>query len=103
MFEDAGADPLFRPVAKHPLDRRALVADDTVGFEDHNDIRSVLDQGPEPLLARLQRFLGTSALPSLFSFAHRTTDRRNKAFQAMLQHVVRSAAFKDLDRPLFPQ
>ncbi len=42
--------------AQYSLDRRALVADGAVGLEDRDDVRGVLDEGAETLLA-LPEFL----------------------------------------------
>src|SRR5215211_4333379 len=62
--ECIGPYPLFRPVACHPLDCRAYVADGAIGVEDRDDIGAVLYQRAEALLAFYDYFLG------LLTFAH---------------------------------
>src|SRR5918998_6086873 len=79
--ECAGPYLLFRLVAYHPLDRRAHVADGAVGVEDRDDVRSMLYQRAEALLALLA--LGDVAdhtreqpLPILMGFAEGHLDRK---------------------------
>src|SRR3954447_21949115 len=55
--ERVGPYLLFRPVARHPLDCRAYVADGAIGVEDRDDIRAVLYQSAEALLALYDYFL----------------------------------------------
>src|SRR3712207_8033102 len=59
---------LFRPVAKHPLGRRAGVDDDSSGVDDRNDVGGVLHQRAEALL-----FLGQ------FLFRDRKSTRLNSS------------------------
>src|SRR5215203_346762 len=62
--ECVGSYLLFRPVARHPLDCRAYVANGAVGLEDRDDIGAVLYQRAEALLALYDYSL------DLLAFAH---------------------------------
>src|ERR671913_669247 len=62
--ECVGPYLLFRPVARHPLDCRAYVANGAVGLEDRDDIGAVLYQRAEALLALCDYSL------DLLAFAH---------------------------------
>ena len=54
--------PLFGMVAQNPLDRRTLVVNDTVGLEDGDDVRGVLDEGAKAPLVLFERLLSPLAL-----------------------------------------
>ena len=47
-------DPVLGAATQDALDCRALVADEPVLAQDHDAVRRVLDERPEPLLAALQ-------------------------------------------------
>ena len=60
--ERVGPYLLLGGAARHPLDRRAYVADGAVGFEDGDGIGGVLYQRAESLLALFDGFIGLLAL-----------------------------------------
>ena len=57
-IQRAAADDLLRIVAQDVLDRRTLVLVHPAKIHDRRDIRGVLDEPPEVLLALLQRSFG---------------------------------------------
>lgn len=62
VVEDTVLDHLFLSIAQYPLDRGALVADYAFCIQGSDDVRGVLDQGAEPLLALAElrlRLLGS--------------------------------------------
>src|SRR5215207_2150084 len=61
IVEGTLPDQLLGSVAKHPLDRGALVAYGAVGLQDGDDVRTVLDEGPESFLVLPQRLFGALA------------------------------------------
>src|SRR5918992_1799699 len=61
IVEGTLPDQLLGSVAKHPLDRGALVAYGAVGLQDGDDVRTVLDEGPESFFVLPQRLFGAPA------------------------------------------
>src|SRR5919107_5164165 len=68
--EGVGPYLLFRPVARHPLDCRAYVADGAVGIENRDDIGTVLYQRAEALLALYDYFLDFLTLGDVLDLGH---------------------------------
>ena len=66
VAKDVPADPVLRPVPQQTFHRRGLIEDRALGVEEADDVRGVLDQEAEPLLALAQRLLGPLALGDIF-------------------------------------
>jgi hypothetical protein len=52
QVDKATADQRLGLVAEDPLHRRADIADGSIGADDHDDVRSVLDEGAEAALLK---------------------------------------------------
>src|SRR5215203_577835 len=93
--ECVGSYLLFRPVARHPLDCRAYVANGAIGLEDRDDIGAVLYQRAEALLALYDYSL------DLLAFAHVLDLRDEVEGLALLAVHYRDAEERPHHMPVF--
>jgi hypothetical protein len=101
QVEEVAADPVLGPVAQHPQERRTGIVDDERRVELEDDVRDILDERPEVLLAKADLFLGVTQL--LLAAAHLVGHVLKSGFQ--LRDLVSARAglrhFREMDLSRF--